>query len=169
MGDSHLIIFPAEREHVPAPERIGNAAGYLSRLGAHEGVHAVTSAWPELIFPIKHFAGVECPICPSAPVESCAVRGVISETDLWWWEAVDRFEEEGTFTVAMPCCGREFALDGLRYGYAPGFARFRIEVFFPEWPCLSGDGDGRPALPDDVLAAVRALLGCEVRYLWQRM
>ncbi|GHF21926.1 hypothetical protein GCM10018789_59980 [Streptomyces werraensis] len=73
----------------------------------------------------------------------------------WWGEAVSERYYEGfsTLMVTVPCCDVETSLNELAYDWPMGFARFRIEVTYPN----------RAWLTDEELASLTDALGHPLR------
>ncbi|MEU6272032.1 zinc ribbon domain-containing protein [Streptomyces populi] len=149
MSDNYLTVIPADPYWRPGEDVAERAADALSRMlpddDARRGLEAKWHDGVEVVWCGSNLKRISCPHCGA----ECPLD--------WWADAVTERYEEGfsTLTAAVPCCGAETSLNELVYDWPMGFARFRIEVLYPN----------RSWLTDEELAALTDLLGHPLRQI----
>lgn len=151
MREESILLVPADPRHVPAPDRI-DAALRLAERRFPQAARVVQESSPGIRFHDcgAMFEALYCPAC-----------GASLELE-WWDDAMDADHADDGFRLgplAMPCCGRSFTLDELRYEWPQAFGRFALTV----------GRIGADALSAAELAGFERELGCALRVVRQRL
>ncbi|MFJ9815279.1 hypothetical protein ACIRU3_08395 [Streptomyces sp. NPDC101151] len=147
MSDNYLTVIPTDPYWQPSKGAADRAAAELSGMlpdaDARPGPAATWHDSVEVVFCGANLRKISCPRCGA------------ELTPGWWGEAVSERYAEGSATlmVPVPCCGAETSLNDLVYDWPMGFARFRIEVLYPN----------RTWLTDEELASLTDALGHPLR------
>ncbi|RCH59779.1 zinc ribbon domain-containing protein [Streptomyces sp. SDr-06] len=149
MSDNYLTVIPTDPYWRPDEDAADRAAAVLSRMlpddDARRGLEATRCDRVEMVFCGSNLERIACPHCGAeVPLDS-------------WGEAVDEHYGEGfpTLLVTVPCCDLETSLNELVYDWPMGFARFRIEIMYPN----------RAWLSDEELATLAEALGHPLRQI----
>ncbi|MGW8353302.1 hypothetical protein [Streptomyces wedmorensis] len=149
MSDNYLTVIPTDPYWQPSKDAADRAAvvlsGMLSDDDARRGLEA---KWHDSVEVVHCFANLERTSCPRCGTELAPG---------WWGDAVSQCYDEGfsTLMVTVPCCDVETSLNELMYDWPMGFARFRIEVLYPN----------RAWLTDGELASLAGALGHPLRQI----
>ncbi|MET8561057.1 hypothetical protein ABZV75_10865 [Streptomyces flaveolus] len=149
MSDNYLTVIPTDPYWQPSEDAADRAAAVLSGMlpddDARRGLEAKWHESVEVIFCGANLKKISCPHCGA------------EFTPGWWGEAVSEGYDEGfsTLMVTTPCCGAEASLNELVYDWPMGFARFSIEVLYPN----------RGWLTHEELAALTEALGHSLRQI----
>ncbi|MFJ4846283.1 MULTISPECIES: hypothetical protein [unclassified Streptomyces] len=147
MSDNYLTVIPTDPYWQPGKDAADRAAAALSRmLPDDDARRGLATAWHdsvEVVWCGSHLTSISCPHCGA----ECPSG--------WWGEAVSERYDEGfpTLVTTLPCCQVDTSLNDLVYDWPMGFARFRIEVLYPN----------RSWLTDAELATVADALGHPLR------
>jgi len=150
MSDNYLTVIPTDPYWQPGREAADRAAVVLAgMLPDDDARRGMDVQWHDAVEMVHCYANLEkisCPLCD-------ATLG----TGDWWGNAVSDSYDSGfsRLTVTVPCCGGEMSLNELAYDWPMGFAKFRIEVLYPN----------RGWLTDEELAAVTDALGHPLRQI----
>ncbi|MFD8692993.1 hypothetical protein [Streptomyces sp. NPDC059651] len=153
MSDNYLTMIPTDPYWQPGEDAADRAAAALSHMlpddDARRGLEAKWHDSVEVVWCGANLERISCPHCGT----ECAPG--------WWAEAVSERYDEGfpTLVVTVPCCDVETSLSGLVYDWPMGFARFRIEVLYPN----------RAWLTDEELATLADALGHPLRQILVHM
>ncbi|MFI1170198.1 hypothetical protein [Streptomyces melanogenes] len=149
MSDNYLTVIPADPYWQPSKDAADHAAVLLSAMlpddDARRGLEAKWHDSVEFVWCGSNLEKIYCPRCGA----ECAFD--------WWGDAVSERYDEGfsNLKVTVPCCDAETSLNELVYDWPMGFARFRIEVMYPN----------RAWLTDEELACLAQALGRPVRQI----
>ncbi|MER5446476.1 zinc ribbon domain-containing protein [Streptomyces sp. NPDC002764] len=149
MSDNYLTVIPADPYWLPGRDAADRAAAALSRMlpddDARRGLEAKWHDGVEVVWCGSNLKRILCPHCGA----ECAPG--------WWAEAVSRRYDAdfATLVVTVACCDVETSLNDLVYDWPMGFARFRIEVLYPN----------RSWLTDEELATLTDALGHPLRQI----
>ncbi|MFE0521356.1 hypothetical protein [Streptomyces sp. NPDC058954] len=149
MSDNYLTVIPTDPYWQPGRDAADRAAAALSRMlpddDARRGLEAKWNDGVEVVWCGSNLERILCPRCGA----ECAPD--------WWAESVSQRYDEGfpTLVVTVPCCDGETSLNELAYDWPMGFARFRIEVLYPN----------RSWLTDEELATLTDALGHPLRQI----
>jgi hypothetical protein len=149
MSDNYLTVIPTDPYWQPGEDAAERAAAVLSRMlpddDARRGLETQWHDSVEVVFCGANLRRISCPYCGA----EC--------TPGWWGEAVSEQYSEGfsTLMVTVPCCDGETSLNELVYDWPMGFARFRIEVLYPN----------RAWLSDEEMASLSDALGHPLRQI----
>jgi hypothetical protein len=149
MSDDWLIVIPGDPYWQPERAAADRAAAALAGMLSEQGRRGLEALWHDTVEVVHCFAnleGVSCPLC-----------GADLYTGSWLGEAItERFEDGfATLDVTVPCCGAGISLNDLVYDWPMGFARFRLEVLYPD----------RAWLTDGELTEIADALGHPVRQI----
>ncbi|MFJ9721715.1 hypothetical protein ACIRP3_03115 [Streptomyces sp. NPDC101209] len=149
MSDNYLTVIPTDPYWQPGRDAAERASAALSRMlpddDARRGLEATWQDSVEVVWCGANLKRILCPRCAA-------------ECDPGWWaEAVSQRYDEGfaALVVTVPCCDVETSLNDLVYDWPMGFARFRIEVLYPN----------RSWLTDEELATLVDALGHPLRQI----
>ncbi|MGW6619491.1 hypothetical protein ACWGA0_39335 [Streptomyces erythrochromogenes] len=149
MSDDYLTVIPTDPYWQPSTEAGDRAAAALARMlpddEARRGLQAQWHESVEVVYCGANLRTISCPHCGAECVSG------------WWGEAVSERYDEGfrTLMTRVPCCDVETSLNDLVYDWPMGFARFRIEVLYPD----------RAWLTDEELAELADTLGHPLRQI----
>ncbi|MBK3639363.1 zinc ribbon domain-containing protein [Streptomyces sp. MBT33] len=149
MSDNYLTVIPTDPYWQPGRDAADRTAAALSRMlpddDARRGLEAKWNDGVEVVWCGSNLERILCPRCGA----ECAPD--------WWAESVSQRYDEGfpTLVVTVPCCDGETSLNELAYDWPMGFARFRIEVLYPN----------RSWLTDEELATLTDALGHPLRQI----
>ncbi|WP_395571072.1 hypothetical protein [Streptomyces sp. BK79] len=150
MSDHYLTVIPTDPWWQPGEEAAGRAAAVLAGfLPDHDRLGEDEVKWhdiPRVVVCGENLQGIRCPRC-----------GADLYTGEWFGKEVTARHEEGfaTLGTTTPCCGARTSLNDLVYDWPCGFARFEIDVLYPE----------RDWLSEEELARVAEALGHPVRQI----
>ncbi|MFJ4206645.1 hypothetical protein ACIP2Y_44590 [Streptomyces sviceus] len=147
MSDDYLTVIPTDPYWRPSKDAADRAAAVLSgMLPDDDARRGLEAKWHDSVEVVACGANLEKISCPHCGAEL---------TPDWWVEAVSEHYDEGfsTLMVTVPCCDAETSLNELVYDWPMGFARFRIEVLYPN----------RAWLTDEELACLADALGHSLR------
>jgi hypothetical protein len=150
MSDNWIVLIPQDPRVIPAPERRERALQVFRKLVPDaERVGMEVTDEVQFIDCGGNFERVLCPDCGEVLDHS------------WWSERVDDDFATGfqLKQFELPCCATKQSLDGLRYEWAQGFARFSMEAMNPNLAELS------PAQ----IASVEAVLGSRLRIIYRHI
>ncbi|OQR65836.1 hypothetical protein B6E66_01805 [Streptomyces maremycinicus] len=149
MSDYYLTVIPDDPYWQPSEDAADRAAAVLSAMlpddDARRGLEAKWHDGVEVVDCGTNLERISCPQCGSELTAS------------WWAEAVSERYDEGFATLlgTVPCCGVDTSLNELVYDWPIGFARFRLEVLYPN----------RAWLTDEELASLSTALGHPLRQI----
>ena len=127
MSDNFICIIPRDPWFIP-DRRAQIQARRLFQQFAPQAYQITTSVTDAPIFVDVgvNFESVACPRCHQ-------------ELDTWWHTIMDRTapQQVPDLTIVTPCCGATLSLNGLRYEWPCGFARFTLEAQNPDIVMLS--------------------------------
>ncbi|WP_189314490.1 hypothetical protein [Streptomyces brasiliensis] len=150
MSDNFLTVIPADPYWQPGQAQADHAAAMLSGMlpddDARRGMEATWCENVEVVHCGTNLDKISC--------SGCAADLGTSD---WWGETVSARHRDGfpTLLITTPCCGAETSLNELVYDWPMGFARFRIEVLYPN----------RGWLTDEELTSVAGALGHPLRQI----
>ncbi|MER5755300.1 hypothetical protein [Streptomyces sp. NPDC002088] len=150
MSDNYLTVIPTDPYWQPSQAEADHAAAVLSEMlpdsDARSGMQVT---WHDNVEVVHCGANLE--------KISCSDCGADLGPSGWWGETVSERYCDGfsTLVITAPCCGAETSLNELVYDWPMGFARFRIEVLYPN----------RGWLTDEELASVVDALGHPLRQI----
>ncbi|CAM5720515.1 MULTISPECIES: hypothetical protein [Streptomyces] len=153
MSDNYLTVIPTDPHWQPSKVAADRAAAMLSEMlpddDARRGLEAM---WHDSVQVVSCGANLETVSC-----HHCGGEFALG----WWAEAVSERYAEGfsTLMVTVPCCEVEMSLNELAYDWPMGFARFRIEILYPN----------RAWLSDEELASLTGALGHPLRQILIRI
>ncbi|MEU5595217.1 hypothetical protein [Streptomyces sp. NPDC020298] len=149
MSDNHLTVIPTAPHWQPDRAAADRAAALITRLcpGIHSG--HVESHWHDTVTLVlcgSNLKSVGCPRCHGRP-----------DLSDWAFARIDDAYRTGfaDLDAETPCCGATVSLNDLDYRWPCGFARFQLDVIYPD----------RGWLTDEELAAVTDALGHPVRQI----
>ncbi|MFD7816147.1 hypothetical protein ACFV6E_24950 [Streptomyces sp. NPDC059785] len=149
MSGNYLTVIPADPYWQPGKEAADRAVVVLSAmLPDDDARRGLEGRWHDTVEVVHCGTDMEKVSCPHCGAE--IAHG-------WWAEAVSERHAESftTLMARVPCCGAETSLNDLVYDWPMGFARFRIEVLYPN----------RGWLTADELAALAHVLGHPLRQI----
>ncbi|MCX4972376.1 hypothetical protein [Streptomyces sp. NBC_00620] len=148
MSGNYLTVIPTDPHWQPSRDAADRAAAVLSGMLPDDSRRGLEAKWHDSVEVVDCGANLEKISCLRCGAEL---------TPGWWGEAVSERYDEGfsTLMVTVPCCDAETSLNGLVYDWPMGFARFRIEVLYPN----------RAWLTDEELASVTDVLGHPLRQI----
>ncbi|MER6084223.1 hypothetical protein [Streptomyces sp. NPDC001833] len=147
MSDNYLTVIPADPYWQPSKDAAERAASVLSGMlpedDARSGLEAKWHDSVEVVSCASNLERISCPHCGA------------EFTTGWWAEAVSERYDEGFTTLLgmVPCCGVQTSLNELVYDWPMGFARFGVEVLYPN----------RAWLTDEELVSLTTALGHPLR------
>ena len=150
MSDNWLTLILKDPRLVPERALQDAALSRFSKLVARaEAVEIHTHDAVQFFDCGENFELTSCPTCRAQIPTTC------------WIDSMDVEFQRGFPLAAhpLPCCGIEVTLNDLVYDSPQGFARFALSALKPRI--------GR--LPDDALEELEAILGTEVRVIYQRL
>ncbi|MFC9077893.1 hypothetical protein ACFTY7_12815 [Streptomyces sp. NPDC057062] len=139
MSDSYLTVIATDPYWQPRRDAADRAAAVLSGMlpddDARRGLQAM---WHD---------DVEVVVCGASLEKISCPHGAAHVSSHWWAQAVSARCDEGfsTLLVVVPCCEVQTSLNELVYDWPMGFARFRIEVLYPNRAWLTGEELARVA------------------------
>ncbi|MGV9279094.1 hypothetical protein [Streptomyces sp. NPDC003730] len=152
MSDDYLTVIPTDPWWQPAKEAADRAAAVVAGLlPDRDWTVAPEVKWHRTARFVVCGTNLERILCPRCGTDLYATAGE------WFGRAVtDRYDEGfATLLTTPPCCGAETSLNDLVYDWPCGFARFEIEVLYPE----------RGWLGEEEVARVAEALGHPVRQI----
>ena len=146
MSDNILKLIPVSPDYVPDVTMIRRVSDLLSEYFPEaSGIDYSLTEEVRFIDQGGNWERVLCPVCGT-------------ELDaIWWDQAMDAAYLAGftNLSVRLPCCNTLSSLNGLKYEWPAGFARFALEIRNP-----GGDlGNGK-------LKSLEQILKCELRKIW---
>lgn len=149
MSDNYLTVIPTDPRWQPDKAPADRAAALVTSLcpGIHRGHVEVN--WHDTVTFVMCGTNLERIGCPH-----CSARLDLTQ---WVFAHVDNGYRDGfaDLDAETPCCGVTVSLNDLDYNWPCGFARFRIDVIYPN----------RAWLTDEELTAVTDALGHPVRQI----
>ena len=152
MSDRYLCLFPSDPQYVPeAGAQQAGLALFQSFLPETDAENFKMDVFDtvQVVHPIQNLYQISCPVC----------RAQVDED--WWYKTLnDLYDVRAGFArllIRMPCCGATCSLNDLKYQEPVGFARYYVEVLYP-------DRD----LTEDELEQLEQALGCHLRKTWKR-
>ncbi|MFF3689796.1 hypothetical protein [Streptomyces sp. NPDC002187] len=149
MSDNYLTVIPTDPYWQPSTDAGDRAAAALARMlpddDARRGLETQWHDSVEVVYCGSNLKRISCPHCGAEFASG------------WWGEAVSERYDEGfrTLIATVPCCDVETSLNELVYDWPMGFARFRIEIMYPN----------RAWLTDEELASLTDALGHPLRQI----
>jgi hypothetical protein len=131
------------------PDHVADARGKTVLQQQAPGAEEVsTKRFSEITFVGRgwNFEAVYCPICEA-------------KLSIPWWQKKMDASFESAFAnlrVTTPCCGRSTTLNGLRYDWPMGFARWELVAVSP----------GRSKLNEDEMIELEQAIGHGLRQIW---
>ena len=151
MSDHLVQIIPTDRAFVPPPEAQKKAIDLLKTLAPDaDEVKIEVSDETRFIGCGSNWESVFCPFCGT-------------KLEVWFWAELDAVQKASGLTdlaVETPCCQDRTTLDGLRFGWPVGFARFAL---------VARNTALRKNLGGDQKQTLEAALGCPVRVILSRV
>jgi hypothetical protein len=151
MSDHLVQIIPDDSAFVPPPEAQKKAIDLLESLAPDaDEVRIEVSGETRFVGCGSNWESVFCPFCGT-------------KLEVWFWAEMETRSKANGFkdlAVETPCCLDRTTLDGLRYGWPVGFARFAL---------VARNTALRGNLGDDQKRALEAALGCPVRVILSRV
>lgn len=133
MSDNYLTVIPTDPHWQPGTDAADRAVTVLcGMLPDDDARRGLEVRWHDTVEVVSCGTNLETVSCPH-----CGGEFALD----WWAEAVSELYAEGfpTLMVAVPCCEVETSLNELVYDWPMGFARFRIEVLYPNRAWLSNE------------------------------
>ncbi|MFF8909591.1 hypothetical protein [Streptomyces olivaceoviridis] len=149
MSDNYLAVIPTDPYWQPGKDAADRAAAMLSgMLPDDDARRGLEAKWHDSVEVVSCGTNLETVSC-----QHCGGEFALG----WWAEAVSERYAEGfsTLMATVPCCEVETSLNELAYDWPMGFARFRIEVLYPN----------RAWLSDEELASLAGALGHPLRQI----
>ncbi len=153
MSDTYLCLIPTDPVYVPELRAQRAALGLFCALLAADSPGNATievTDHVELVHPIECFDRIFCPGCGAEIAED------------WWYARLDELYDPragfANLTVTVPCCDATCSLNDLDYSGPAGFARFRLQVLYPERD-----------LATEEFAQLEGILGSSLRKVWIRL
>ena len=129
MSDHWIALIPEDPRFLPDETSQQAAVDRFAELAPEaEEIDVLASDGIQFFDCGQNFERMLCP--------SCAAE---LDPD-WWQEQMDRDFVDGGFQLGelqLPCCGAVTTLNGLRYDWPQGFARFAIDAMNPNIGKLS--------------------------------
>ncbi|MGW3098741.1 hypothetical protein ACWDCC_35470 [Streptomyces sp. NPDC001102] len=141
-------MIPTDPYWQPGRDAAERASAALSRILPDDARRGLEAKWHDSVEVVWCGVNLKRILCPRCGAE-CDPG--------WWAEAVSQRCDEGfaALVVTVPCCEAETSLNDLVYDWPMGFARFRIEVLYPN----------RSWLADEELATLADALGHPLRQI----
>lgn len=139
VSDNYLTVIPTDPWWQPAEEAAERAAAVVTGLlPDRDGLGEEEVKWHDTVQVVDCGQNLERIRCPGCGAEL---------SGQWWGQEVTLRYEEGfaTLSTTPPCCGAETSLNDLVYDWPCGFARFEIDVLYPDRGWLSEEEVGRIA------------------------
>ena len=151
MSDHLMQIIPGDPGFVPPLEAQGKAAELLNTL-TPDADEILIDVSNEIRFVGcgSNWESVFCPYCGT-------------KLEAWFWAELETRSKSSGFNdlvVETPCCQDKTTLDGLRFGWPVGFARFAL---------VAKNTGLRGKLSGDQKRLLEAALGCPVRVVQSRL
>jgi hypothetical protein len=148
MSDDSITFVPIDPRFVPSEKQVSDAVGLASQLFSDaDDISPIRSERIRLFDCGSNFEAVYCPACGK-------------ELDLeWWGDMMDQDFANGGFdllSLTMPCCGKQFTLNDLRYDWPQAFGLFGLRI--------RNANVGH--LPNETVGQFAALLGGSVRVVY---
>lgn len=151
MHDDLTTFVPSNPRFTPPETRVSDAEILARQLFPDAvAISVIRSAKIRFFDCGGNFEAVYCPGCGN-------------ELDLEWWDdTMDNDVVDGGFQLSelvMPCCGRNFTLNDLRYDWAQAFGMFALEI----------RNANVGSLPAETVDRFAAVLGAPVRVVYSHV
>lgn len=151
MSDAFISLVPLDPAFVPDPARIRDAEALAWKLfPASDDISADVTDYVRLFDAGANFESIECPGCRAA-------IGIE-----WWHDALSADTTDVGFALrrlAVPCCGRSYRLDELKYDWPQAFGRFGLRLMNPN----------AGKLDPDAIESLQDVLGTKLRIVHQHL
>jgi hypothetical protein len=152
MSDNWIILIPENAGFVPLEEKQKLAVEKFREIApTSDEIEIEKTKEIRFVHCGGNYERILCPVCNK-------------ELDMRWWQGkmTEDFGADQDFKlnpIKLPCCGAIKTLHELNYQFPQGFARFSLEAMNP----------GLGKMPNELLAAIESILGCQLRIIYCHM